>query len=428
MAGEHWDALHDAPGVGRLVWDYTAFIGHAADLALQSGVPLAGLNVGTELDGTHAHASEWRALIAGVRAKLPGTPLWLGPNWEWQGVPGYTLVTFWDALDFLGVDMYAPLALHDDPTIAEATLGWQPIVDNLTAFWTLHGSPTKGFIFAEIGYASYAGAATNAPGCCTGPPDLSTQAVLYQSFFDAVWTQPWMSGVFWWAWPASPPGGTPCSTGFDVYGKPAAAVLTKYYTAGRETSAAAVVGYGADAAVVPHRGGAAPASAPSPIYSNGVTAWADWSWGATTDLQDGSDPYPSHAASARVVVNGTGAMTLHAPGGGATLGGHTSLEFDLIVPNATFGTTLSAFLCTCDDCSGEGCSHPPLELVQYAATGQACTLARDWAGQPSRAHVVLPLDLLLPDRTPTSTVSRVQVAVSGAWAPVVFLFDNMQLV
>ena len=95
--------------------NYTAFLLHFAGLARSAGGDLVGFNVGTELDGTHAHAAEWRAVIDAVRGALPGVPLWLGPNWNWKGAPGYTLVSFWDALDYLGVDMCARAAARAAP-------------------------------------------------------------------------------------------------------------------------------------------------------------------------------------------------------------------------------------------------------------------------------------------------------------------------
>ena len=125
-------------------WDewfenYTSFVLHFCALAVRGGAS-GGFNVGTELDGTHAREAQWRALIASARAALPpGTPLWLGPNWRWAKTPGYRLVGFWDALDFLGVDMYAPLSTHNDPTLAEAEAGWAAIMADLAAFSQEHG-------------------------------------------------------------------------------------------------------------------------------------------------------------------------------------------------------------------------------------------------------------------------------------------------
>ena len=257
---------------------YTAYMLRAAALARDVG-GVVGFNVGTELDGTHSHEAEWRALIAQVRAVLPGVPLWLGPNWSWQGVPGYTLVKFFDALDFIGVDMYAPLSPTDNPTLEAAVAGWGPIVANLSAFVAAHGN--LGVVFAEIGYASYTHAATNAPGCCDGPPDPATQAILYESFFQAVWPQPWMAGVFWWAWPSDTPSGNPCGTSFDVWRKPAAVVLQRgYSSAGPSFVGSATV----NVPLVVHS--SVVSTAPYVVYADGVTTWSDWSYGASVNLRD----------------------------------------------------------------------------------------------------------------------------------------------
>ena len=400
--------------------NYTAALLHAADLARQAGPgAVAGFNVGTELDGTHGREAEWRAVIAAVRAALPGVPLWLGPNWGWKGMPGYTWVGFWDALDFLGVDMYAPLASHPDPTLAEAVAGWAPIVANLSRFSAANGG--KKFVFAEIGYASFTNAAIDAPACCSGPPDPQTQAVLYQSFFDAVWNQPWLAGVFWWAWPENQPGGTPCSTGFDVFRKPAAAVLK-----------AAYAGAGADAAAAVRRPSSSPlpatyaaaAAAPLVVYSDGVTTFEDWSWGAAVNLRSAVDPYPTHSFSASAAFTGTGGgygglcFRTATP---VSLASFTALELDLranaSVAADCFG--LSASLCTCDDCAT--CGLPTVPLDEYAPSSAPCTVPAAWDADPSAAHLVVPLRDLLGGGA--ASVARVQF--EGP-APCNFAVDNVR--
>jgi hypothetical protein len=294
------------------------------------------------------------------------------------------------------------------------------LIANLTAWWQQEtkGNTSKGFIFAEIGYASYQGAATNAPGCCSGSVDLQTQATLYQSFFEAVWEQPWMAGVFWWAWPANGAGGTPCSTGFDVYAKPAANVLSKYYGQGK--SSVPMDRYGPGLVV----GSVAPLT----IYAAGITTWDDWSWGAQVNLQDPKVAYPGHAFSISATVpSNDGALVLHAPNGAQGLEGYSFLALDVIVPNATQASQLTAFFCTCTSCD-TGCSLPSVQLVVYTSDGQQCTLATDWSSTPSKAHVAIPLDVLAPGRNASTTIARVQVGADAPSGPVTFKIDNVQLV
>jgi hypothetical protein len=401
--------------------NYTAFITHAAGLCAGR---CAYFNVGTELDGSFHREPEWRAVIAAVRAAVPpATRLWLGPNWNWQGLPGYQRVAFWDALDYLGVDFYAPVAGAPDPTLATAVAGWAPYIANLTSFWATVGGGTKPFIFAEIGYASYADAAVNAPGCCTGPPDPATQATLYSAFFAAAWDAPFMGGAFWWAWDASGAAGNPCSTDFSVYRKPAAAVLSAAYGGRRAPAAAA-----AAAAAAAPRDPAAPA--PVVVYANGTSAWEDWSWGGVTvDFSVAGDAYPGHAASAVATwaAGNTGAVSLHFPGaGGAPLNvtGFTALTFDVRVPNASDAAALTAWLCSAPDCP-QSAGLPTVQVVDYGTAVGSCALPTDWAADPAAARVSIPLSALGVADPAVGVVSRVSIGAYGVEAGFHFGLDNV---
>jgi hypothetical protein len=402
---------------GAFFASYTAFVLHSAALARQGGA-VGGFNVGTELDGTFHREAEWRAVIAAVRGALPaGVPLWLGPNHSWNGTQGYRLVHFWDALDFLGVDMYAPLASHPDPTLQEAVAGWAPIIGNLSQFYTEQGA-AKGFILAEIGYASYQGAAQDPPGCCVGPPDAPTQAILYASFFQAVYTQPWLAGVFWWAWDASHTAATtaPCSTDFDVVGKAAQGVVAQAYGGGAVSRSGGALGASAPSAA---------SAPPLSLYANGHTQLSDWSFGAAVALASAANPYPGHSASCSVSVSAEyGALALRAQAP-VNATPYSSLQFDLRVDPGNVGAayTLQAWLCACDDCGrgGQCPALPALDVDAYAPPPSApCTIPFAWGA----ARVSIPLADLLPGRNATA-FKRLQL---GGDKGLQFSVDNVCLV
>ena len=392
---------------------YTAFLLHFAALARQGGA-LAGFNVGTELDGTFHREAEWRAVIAAVRGALPlGVPLWLGPNHSFNGTQGYRRVLFWDALDFLGVDMYAPLSDHVDPTLEEAVAGWAPIVGNLSQFHQAQGG-AKGFVFAEIGYASYQRAAVDPPGCCVGPPDAATQALLYQAFFTAVYGQPWLAGVFWWAWDAGYTRATaaPCSMDFEVLGKAAQGVVAAAYGAAPPPPPAA-------------RALPAPAApAPLLLYANGATALQDWSFGASVGLASAAHAYPGHAASCSVnVTSDYGALALRAPSA-LDAAPYSSLQLDVRVGGgggAGAAYTLQAYLCACDDCSAPCPQLPAVGLDAYAPAAAPCTLPFEWG---AGARLVVPLRDLLRG----SNVTEFRRLQLGGQKGLQFTVDNVYLV
>ena len=114
----------------------------------------------------------------------------LGPTW--------LQIQFWDALDFIGIDAYYPLATVADPSLAVIEAAWAPWKAVVAAYAEQWQRPV---IFTEIGYRSYSLAAVE-PWAFTGngPADLLAQLNLYSAFFNQVYSEPYFAGVFWWAW------------------------------------------------------------------------------------------------------------------------------------------------------------------------------------------------------------------------------------
>ena len=98
--------------------------------------------VGVELSGLQPYDQQWRALIAAVRGVFPGT-LTYAANWD-----AYDL-SWWDALDLIGVDAYMPLTTSDHPTDADLAAGWDGVRGQLQG---LHDRWHKRLLLTEIGY------------------------------------------------------------------------------------------------------------------------------------------------------------------------------------------------------------------------------------------------------------------------------------
>src|SRR5439155_10528972 len=80
--------------------DYRTMLLHYADLAQQGGASM--LVVGTEMATLSSDATRWRALIAEVRTHFSGELTYAANYDEFQRI------TFWDALDYIGIDAYFP--------------------------------------------------------------------------------------------------------------------------------------------------------------------------------------------------------------------------------------------------------------------------------------------------------------------------------
>jgi hypothetical protein len=301
--------------------------------------------------------------------------------------------------------MYAPLSHHVDPTLEEAMEGWSPLLANLSAFYQEQGGK-KGFLFAEIGYASYQNAAMDAPGCCVGPSDEGTQNILYQAFFKSVYAQPWFAGVFWWAWDASYDQRVPCSMDFNIYGKLAQGIVK--------------------AAYAPSEAQRAPPPPPLILYSNGITRFDNWSWGANVNLSSTVDPYPVHTLTCSVSIppQAYGMVALHSPTP-LDVTQYTHLQFDLRAAPSPSVYGLQAFLCACDDCSSTASECPKLPAVDldvYAPPSSPCSIPFSWDRDPGGARVSIPIEDLMGAGSNFTGVRRIQIGGKG---PLEFAVDNI---
>jgi len=199
---------------------YHAFIEHYADFATTYGADL--FCVGCELKGTTHRAADWRKVVAGVRSRYTG-PLVYASTHGKEAVG----ITWWDALDFIGIDAYYSLSRDASPTLKELTAAWKPIVSSLAS---LASKWQKPLILTEIGYRSMDGAAahpSNWKG--QGNVNLKEQADGYEAAFETVYQRPWLAGMYWWSWSPNPLEGGPDDSGYSPHNKPAEGILKKWY-------------------------------------------------------------------------------------------------------------------------------------------------------------------------------------------------------
>jgi hypothetical protein len=182
---------------------YEATIDHYADLARQGGASM--YVIGTEFKSMTRplYTARWQQLIAGVRGRFPGR-LTYAANWD-----EYQQVGFWRDLDYIGVDAYWPVATISDQPVSAllSTWGSRGYLASLQRTSALAGKPV---LFTEIGYRSVVGATIH-PGIwdSVAPYDAQEQANAYEAAYQALASQPWFAGLYWWSWPAAlPPNGS----------------------------------------------------------------------------------------------------------------------------------------------------------------------------------------------------------------------------
>jgi hypothetical protein len=200
---------------------YRPFILHYAAMAAQTGCEI--YCVGCELGTTAVHAAEWRQIVAAVRGIYAG-PLTYADN---QVESDPEAVTWWNAVDLIGQDVYPTLTQVVEPTVEDLSSGWTSFRERLRRLSDKWGKP---LLLTEIGCRSVHGGAQNPwDWQRQGPVDLEVQRNFYEAALRAVAGQSWLRGMYWWQWSPDPNDGGPGDTGYSPHGKPAEQVLASWY-------------------------------------------------------------------------------------------------------------------------------------------------------------------------------------------------------
>jgi hypothetical protein len=216
---EEWRGRINPADHARWFDSYQTFILKWALLAEQNNVQQ--FVVGTELAGTLQFEDHWRRLIREVRAVYTGELIYAASWDESSKVP------FWDALDLVGVDFYAPVSAREETSRMDLLVGWQQWLERIRL---LHKLADRDVLLTEIGYRSIDGAGMHPYDFNRDAVvDLQEQADLYWAAMQAVGDKPWIRGVYWWNWLID---ATPASVRKDYTpnGKPAEKELIDAWT------------------------------------------------------------------------------------------------------------------------------------------------------------------------------------------------------
>jgi len=176
--------------------NYDPIIVHYAQLAAANGVSV--FVVGGETDQlAMSNPTAWRSLVSQVRAVYHGPVTYAATKWFYQQI------TWWDALDYIGVEAYFDLvpssaADTSNTNVAQLTAAWTPIMANLKALSDKYG---KQILFTEIGYRSVIGTAFQPWNYqSANPTSDADQTAAFQSVLNALTGKAWFAGMYIWMW------------------------------------------------------------------------------------------------------------------------------------------------------------------------------------------------------------------------------------
>lgn len=195
----------------RRVWfeSYSQFILHWARIAEKGRADLFA--VGTELEKLSGDEAQWRGIVKQVRG-VYGGPLTYAAN---QG-PDFEKLAWWDALDYIGLNEYYPLA---------DSLDFSPVIRTVETVQKKFDRPV---ILTEVGFASVSGSHREPWSEPRRDADWTHQTRCYEALMAAFWKQPWFYGMHPWKVSAHGDVG-PEDRSLTPWKKPAMEVVKRYY-------------------------------------------------------------------------------------------------------------------------------------------------------------------------------------------------------
>lgn len=172
--------------------DYRKYILRFAKISDSLSVEM--ICIGTEYKKAVQKRPEfWIDLITDIRSFYDGQ-ITYAANWD-----NFENVTFWDKLDYIGIDAYFPISKTETPEVSELSEKWQPVFGRLKDF---SAQNKKSILFTEFGYRSmaYTAAGHWEMDNQNATVNLEGQQNALQALFNTFWRQNWFSGGFLWKW------------------------------------------------------------------------------------------------------------------------------------------------------------------------------------------------------------------------------------
>lgn len=201
------------------VWftSYTAFITHYASMAQQLGVEQFAM--GTEFSSISNDRAAWLRVIEAVRSRYHG-PVVYAAGRDWLRV------TFWDAVDVIGIDAYPPLSNKSTTDVSALQRVWESYLAEGKA---LAAKYDRKILFTEAGFTSQQGTTTDPSDWrISTTPNEAEQAAGYESLLATFSDEPWWAGVYWWEW-AVPPYSAAEPLDFSPRGKAAEGIIRRWW-------------------------------------------------------------------------------------------------------------------------------------------------------------------------------------------------------
>lgn len=197
LGGGHWPGsieMNNEEDWQQFFDNYYRWIRHYSLMA--EIYEMESVCIGVEfVKATLAHPEEWKKIIKKIRGLYSGH-LTYAANWGEE----FEKITFWNELDYIGLNCYYPLNDKEEATKKELKTGFQKAIEKIEKVSEKYNKP---LVFTEIGFRSI-----NAPWKnphSEGDNQVFNekhQALCYEVVFESIQGKPWCKGILWWKYPS----------------------------------------------------------------------------------------------------------------------------------------------------------------------------------------------------------------------------------
>ncbi len=153
--------------------------------------------VGLEFKNVVVERPDYFKKLIGEVREVYGGLVTYAANWD-----NYQNVSFWESVDFIGINAYFPLSQEATPSVETLEAAWKTEKEKLEKLSEKYQKP---IVFTEFGYRSMDKAAGNQWELehhrkYSGQPNMKAQEHAYLALFKTFWNEPWIKGGFLWKW------------------------------------------------------------------------------------------------------------------------------------------------------------------------------------------------------------------------------------
>jgi len=226
VTSQGWPGDFDLNETGWYVWEknYANFVLELAHFAEEQKIDMYCIGVEFKTS-IQKRPGFWKNLIQEVRQIYSGKLIYAA-NWD-----NYYNISFWDQLDYIGIDAYFPLVSEKTPQKEKLIKKWNHMENSLERISKKYN---KKIIFTEFGYRSIDKTAwrqweieslSNSSNI-----NLVAQNNSYEALFESLWNKEWFAGGFLWKWYIdNEEAGGYQHSGYTPQNKPVEKIIKKWY-------------------------------------------------------------------------------------------------------------------------------------------------------------------------------------------------------